>query len=57
MTDVAGSKVMDVAVFGAGASAGFTRPISARQPGVRLKYVVDVNRKRRLRLPRCTALR
>jgi len=43
MTDVAG-KTIDVAVFGAGRIGKIHASNLARQPGVRLKYVVDVNR-------------
>lgn len=43
MTDFAG-KTIDVAVFGAGRIGKIHAANLARQPGVRLKYVVDVNR-------------
>src|ERR1700753_2942078 len=42
MTD--GAKTIDVAVFGAGRIGKIHAANLARQPGVRLKYVVDVNR-------------
>ncbi|MDE1183782.1 inositol 2-dehydrogenase [Paraburkholderia sp.] len=44
MTDMAGGKTIDVAVFGAGRIGRIHAGNLARQPGVRLKYVVDVNR-------------
>jgi myo-inositol 2-dehydrogenase/D-chiro-inositol 1-dehydrogenase len=44
MTDVAGGKTIDVAVFGAGRIGRIHAANLARQPGVRLKYVVDVNK-------------
>ena len=43
MTDTAG-KTLDVAVFGAGRIGRIHAANLARQPGVRLKYVVDVDR-------------
>src|SRR3984957_14704940 len=44
MTDVAGGKTLDIAVFGAGRIGRIHAANLARQPGVRLKYVVDVNK-------------
>jgi myo-inositol 2-dehydrogenase / D-chiro-inositol 1-dehydrogenase len=44
MTDMAGGKTIDVAVFGAGRIGRIHAANLARQPGVRLKYVVDVNK-------------
>ncbi|MGF6766477.1 myo-inositol 2-dehydrogenase/D-chiro-inositol 1-dehydrogenase [Paraburkholderia sp. GAS33] len=44
MTDLAGGKTIDVAVFGAGRIGRIHAANLARQPGVRLKYVVDVNK-------------
>lgn len=43
MTEQAG-KTLDVAVFGAGRIGRIHAANLARQPGVRLKYVIDVNR-------------
>ncbi|WP_310629877.1 inositol 2-dehydrogenase [Paraburkholderia sp.] len=44
MTSGAAGKALDVAVFGAGRIGRIHAANLARQPGVRLKYVIDVNR-------------
>ena len=49
--------MIDVALFGAGRIGNIHAGNVAREAGVRLKYVVDVNRKPRRSSPRATARR